>query len=353
MRIAEVRIQPYSVPLVRPWMGASAAMARRRGALVAVLTADGITGWGDCAPLPSTGDAGLQAAIVALSAAIGRLSGIELDTALTLIESIDKPEARWAFETALLDARARSEGLPLSRVLSATSVDAVEVNAALGPLDEACLNRSRAALGQGFAIGKIKVGLGAVEDEIMALREVVSVTGSRLRLRLDANQAWSEDDARRMLGALAALPIDGIEEPLTCPTPASLAALQADLPFPIAVDESIRELGLPALLAQRSIRRLVIKPARLGGLRSVLRIADRCADADVELVLTSVVDTAIGVTAAAHLAAALPRRAVHGLATSAWLAEDIAPQPAVISGLLRLPSGAGLGVDPFLHGEPA
>lgn len=351
MRVAAVRVRPYSLPLVRPWMGASATMARRKGALVAVTTDGGVTGWGDCAPLPSSGDAGLSAATAALEEAARGLPGRDFAEASELLARVSCPEARWALETALLDAEARLAKLPLSRHLSPTAADRVSVNAALGPLDAGCLARARHALDQGFAIAKIKVGLAAVAGEIDALRQVVASTGGRLRIRLDANRAWSEGDARELLTAIRDLPIDGVEEPLADPSPQRLASLQERLPFAIAVDESLAALGLDALIAQRSIRRLVLKPARFGGLRKVLDIAAECDNAGIELVLTSVVDTAVGVTAAAHLAAALPRAAVHGLATSGWLAEDVAPPPLIVAGELRLPLGPGLGIEPF--GEPA
>lgn len=347
MRIAEVRVHPYSLPLVRPWMGASATMARRKGALVAVVTGGGVTGWGDCAPLPSSGDAGLSSALAALARAASDLPAADLTTAHEAITGLACPEARWALETALLDAEARTAGLPLARHISARATDCVAVNAALGPLDTGCITRARQALEQGYGFAKVKVGVGTVAGEIIALREIVAATGGRLRIRLDANRAWSESQARELLMAICDLPIDGVEEPLADPTPRRLAALQAMLPFPIAVDESLAALGLAPLVEHRSIRRLVIKPARFGGFRNVLAIAGQCAGSGIELVLTSVVDTAVGVTAAAHLAAALPRPAVHGLATSAWLAEDAAPPPVIVAGELRLPSGAGLSIEPF------
>ena len=62
--------------------------------------------------------------------------------------------------------------------------------------------------------------------------------------------------------------------------------------------------------------------------------------------MTSVVDSAIGVTAAAHLAAALPAGPAHGLATLEWLAEDVATPPSIVAGKLQLAPGAGLGVIP-------
>jgi len=350
MTIATCRLRPYALPLVRPWRAASATVTVRHGMLVAVTERNGLTGWGDCAPLPSSGEAGHAHAFDALRAAAATLPGRDID-AIDL-GGIAAAEARWAVETALLDLASRRTGLPLCHALGgAVNVASVAVNAALGTLDQDCVARARAALASGFAIGKIKVGIGSVEDERLRLCELVAATGGALRLRLDANRAWTEREAERFLGGIAHLPIDGVEEPVTAPSLAVLGRLQLALPFALAVDESLAEFGAPALLASQAVRRLVVKPGRIGGVAATLLLAGEARRAGIELVVTSVVDSAIGITAAAHLSAALGGNAVHGLATSPWLAEDVAPAPRLVNGRLLLPSGPGLGIVP--DGETA
>lgn len=350
MRVAAARLRPYTLPLKRPWVAAAATLRERRGMLLGLTAADGIVGWGDCAPLPSSGAAGHQRAFAALRALAARLPGNDRDGALALASRSAVPEVHWALETALLDVEAKACGVPLACLLGAADAAPVPVNAALGALGAACVGRAQAALDRGFAIGKIKVGVAGVEREIAALRDVVRATDGRLRLRLDANRAWSAADARRFLMAVAELPIDGVEEPLVAPTPDELARLQAALPFALAVDESLAELGAAALFEARAVRRLVVKPARVGGIAATLELARRAQAAGMETVITSVVDSAIGVTAAAHVAASLPGPA-HGLATSDWLARDVAEAPLLRGGALILGDDAGLGRVPF--GEPA
>ncbi|SDE21340.1 mandelate racemase/muconate lactonizing enzyme family protein [Rhodospira trueperi] len=363
MRIAAATVHPYALPLVRPWVASRATLTERRGRLLAVTSEDGLVGWGDCAPLPSSGEAGHARVFQALNAAVRGLPG--RDTAD--VSPSDVPEVRWAIETALFDLEARRAGLPLRRFLrSSFPVIAsprqgtgarndeprtiapvrVPINAALGPLDAGCADRAEAAAERGFAVGKIKVGVGAIDDERRALADVIERARGRLRVRLDANRAWPEAEARRFLESLVGLPIDGVEEPLADPTPAALAHLQKDLPFPLAADESLPVLGVDALLEARAVRRLVVKPARLGGIRATLALAAQAQTAGVELVLTSVVDSTVGVTAAAHLAAALPTENTHGLGTLDWLTRDVAPPPVIVDGALCLPAGPGLGLVP-------
>lgn len=354
MRIATVRLVAYRLPLRRPWVAAAVTLHERCGMLLAVTADDGITGWGDCAPLPSSGAGGHERAFAALARLARRLPGRDgaallADCAAGELPELNLPEPRWALETALCDNAARRQGVSLARFLDAGETTAVAVNAALGALDEACGARAAAAVTQGFALGKLKVGVlgvDGVDEELARLHALHARIDGRLRLRLDANRAWSDAAARRFLTGIADLPIDAVEEPLADPTVARLAALQADQPFAIAVDESLPLLGADALLDAGAVRRLVVKPARLGGIAATGKLAQRARQAGVEIVLTSVVDSAIGVTAAAHLAAAVSPGLAHGFGTLAWLARDVAPTSPLIGGQWLLGAAPGLGLIP-------
>ncbi|NWG31197.1 MAG: o-succinylbenzoate synthase [Rhodocyclaceae bacterium] len=342
---------PYRLPLARPWVAARATLTERRGGLLHLIDTDGAEGWGDCAPLPSGGNA--ETVLAALDAWACRPGGARgryapacggspsAARAFTADFQSLPPEVRWAIETARSDLAARRAGVPLWRHLGGTRGE-VEVNAALGPLDDGLPARLAAAAAAGFRVGKIKVGLAPVEEEIARL----AALEPSLWLRLDANRAWNEADARRFLTAIAGLPIEAVEEPLAAPTLEKLAALQAALPFSLALDESLPQFGIDAVIASRAVRRLVLKPARLGGLAATTAIARAARQAGLEVVLTSVVDSAVGVAAAAHLAAAIAPGFAHGLATSTWLAADVVTPPIIEKGMLRLPATAGLGVTP-------
>ena len=345
--ITAIRLRPYVLPLVQPWVAASATLTIRRGILLRVDTADGDGGWGDCAPLPSSGVEGYQRVSSALQAFAEILPGQTVEGVLGDLPGFPPPEARWALETALLDLTARRQGVSLASLLGNGTTTHVAVNAALGPLVDGCIGRALAALERGFTLGKIKVGLAPVEQELRALRNLNERLGGAMRLRLDANRSWDEADAKRFLAGLSDLSIDGIEEPLAAPTLEALARLQGTTSFAVAIDESLAELGKNAVVSSGAVRRLVIKPARLGGIRRTLDLAAQARDTGMEVVVTSVVDSAIGVVAAAHLAAALPLPAVHGLATSDWLAENVGPPPALDQGKLILPNGPGLGLSPM------
>jgi len=165
-------------------------------------------------------------------------------------------------------------------------------------------------------------------------------------VRLDANRAWSRAEAEGFLAAIAGLPVESLEEPLQEAEIAGLASLQSTTGVALAIDESLDLIGLDSLLADPPVRRLVLKPALLGGLRRTLAVAASARAVGYEIVVTTYLESAIGVAAVAHLAAVLDpeARIAHGLATSALFVSDLADPVPITSGILTFPPGSGLGI---------
>lgn len=324
---------PYRLPLRRPWISAAGALAERRGRLLRLDAGPGATGWGDAAPFP---DIGITAAAA----------------------------TAWAEDCARQDLAAQAAGLPLaawlageedsgrasgdaSKKAGAEAATSLAVNAALGDILSLDPARIGAAGAAGFSILKLKVGSADPAAELARLERLSDALPPGIAWRLDANGAWSEATAARFLAACARLPVEGVEEPLARPSAAALARLQADLPFPLAVDESWHLVDA-AFLAAPPVRRLILKPPRHGGLLAALRFGRTAAEAGLECVVTSSLESACGLTAVAHLAAAVAPRATHGLATADVFLRDTGRPPSIQSGRLHLPAGPGLGFQPGL-----
>lgn len=375
MLVAQVRLLPYALPLRAPWHGARARMDRRDGWLVAVSDDEGRTGYGDCSPPPSSDSHAHTQARAALARISRTWPGQPPEAALAALDAGGEvfPAARCALETALLDLAAQRRGVSLAAWLNPDAGREVQVNASLGRLDATFAERTRAALAAGYSVLKIKVGAFPMEDELEQLHAMArSLRGvpqgdflpgtpqspkgtsfragdflTGVRLRLDANRAWSLPQAQRFVAAVAELPVEVLEEPLADAGPEAFFALQKQAAFALALDES-----LPLWLARHRaqalrVRRWVLKPTRLGGMRRCLALAQDGARAGVETVVTTTVDSAAGVLACLHLAAAVNNGIAHGLATSEWLARDLAPLPPARRGRLELPPHPGLGLRPF------
>jgi len=334
-RIAAVAVRPYVLPLVRPWRMGRAVIAERRGWLIRLACDDGRVGWGDCpAPLPDQGRVDLGDLLDALGRAC---LGARPEAALGGWADGNAVEA--ALECALLDLAAQRVGIPLARRLNAQAGERVAVNA-VAPIEGV-----EDAAARGFRVVKIKLGAADPLAEAEAIARLVVPAG--VRLRLDANRAWSEAVTAAVLERLAGQAVDSLEEPLAVPDLAAYARLQATTPIDLALDESLGDLGIETVITARAVRRLVLKPAWGGGLRLSLAHARVARGAGMRVVVTSALDSAVGVAAAAHLAAAIDPAGemAHGLATGLWLARDVCRGLAVTHGTLCL-RGPGLGIDP-------
>ncbi len=297
------------------------------------------------------------------------------------------PAAGFALESALTDLAARLAGVPLRRWLTPRAGDAVPVNATLGTLRDqtpVCIVRACQA---GYQVLKLKVGLDAPETEIAHLQELATHLPPGASLRLDANGAWDYDQAARLIVRLNDLPIESLEEPLKVPDWQALASLQALARFPLALDESLHHdpaniagrAGLPiarllsvgnhAVLSSNTalaglsvdrlqvaagappVHRLVLKPAAVGGLRRTLFLARKAADLGLEVVLTSLIESAAGLWPSLQLAAALSSSLAQGLATASWLARDLGRVPDPRGGYILLGQDPGSGFVPTRLGK--
>jgi O-succinylbenzoate synthase len=158
---------------------------------------------------------------------------------------------------------------------------------------------------------------------VAAVRELLGPSG---RIRVDANAAWSVPAATAALTVLAPYGLEYAEQP--CPTVAELAALRRELAgaVPIAADESVRKASDPRRVALAGAADLVVlKVAPMGGVRPAVRLAAECG---LPVVVSSALDTSVGIAAGVALAAALPDLPYAcGLATVGLMATDVTADP--------------------------
>ena len=159
-------------------------------------------------------------------------------------------------------------------------------------------------------------------DRVAAVRQVLGASG---RVRIDANGGWDVDDALRALSALAPFALEYAEQP--CASVEELAELRTRLARAgsnvlVAADESVRKAIDPLRVARAGAADLIVlKVAPLGGVRPALAVAAACG---LPVVVSSALDTAVGVRAGVALAAALPSLPYAcGLATASLMTADV------------------------------
>lgn len=226
----------------------------------------------------------------------------------------------------------------------------VEINTTVPVVDPVRAGALVAA--SGCRTAKVKVGgrdgsvvagravVNSLAQDADRLGAVRAALGSGGRIRIDANAGWSVDEALRAIPVLdaAAGGLEYVEQP--CASIQELAAVRRRVRVPIAADESIRRAEDPMRVVLAGAADLaVIKVAPLGGVRRALRIAEVTS---LPIVVSSAVDSAVGLAAGLALAGALPTLDhACGLGTASLLVGDVSTQSmAPVQGRLPVPRRA-------------
>ena len=352
-------------------VGSAAANATRRwrernGLFVELRFNSRLKGWGEASPLPGYSPDDLGGARAALGGLTlndlgirDLLDAVKLDAIREAVRATiqqipeTQPAARFALESALFDLLGRHRGQPLPALLASDS------GADWGPIAVADLSTDLLSEADSPAaepdrkndVLKVKVGReGAFPEELTALTRLRELRPD-VELRLDANGAWSVDQALGYLDRLVRLGIRWIEEPARVGSVDELSKLMARAALPIALDESLWQLSLsPATVAQLQPAALVLKPQVLGGNLRCLDVATAGYSTNTVAIASHTFDGPIAYRATQALALVLDRGQSqighHGLAAHdglrAWpegLAEVTCPPTcgAAGSGLLWEP----------------
>ncbi|NQX13145.1 o-succinylbenzoate synthase [Microbacteriaceae bacterium VKM Ac-2855] len=181
----------------------------------------------------------------------------------------------------------------------------------------------------GCRTAKVKVAESgqSLADDVARVAAVRVALGPEGRIRIDANGGWNVDEAEHAIHALAVSDLEYVEQP--CASVEELAEIRRRVKYmgiPIAADESVRKAEDPLAVARAGAADLlVIKVQPLGGVASALRIV---ADAGLPVVVSSALDTSVGLSMGAALAAAIPELDYDcGLGTASLLAADVTERP--------------------------
>jgi o-succinylbenzoate synthase len=332
--VAPMHIDSFSLPLSQPLETATGRIEMRRGFRVRV-EINGTVGVGEATPLPGWTEslADCERALGAVDDPASALDGGRL---------ADTPAARHGVSLAVLDARSRAAGRPLYRYLGRDKrVESVAVNATIGDGSAtATADAAVDAVDERFPAIKVKVGARGPAADLARL-EAVRARCPDVEIRVDANGAWDESTAEEVLPALAALDVAVVEQPLAADRLDAHARLR-DRGVEIALDESLVECGVGAVVDAAAADLLVCKPMALGGVDVARGVIDTAREVGLDGLVTTTIDGSIARAAAVHLAASVPKMSPCGLATGDLLADDLTDAiESVADGRIAVPQGKG------------
>lgn len=260
------------------------------------------------------------------------------------------PGMQFALETAMLDMKNGGERLLHSSAFR-DGVSGILTNGLIwmGGKDF-MLDQIRSKMEAGFRVLKMKVGALDFEEEREVLGWIRSEYGSSdLEIRLDANGAWSEDEAREKMEVLAGFGIHSIEQPIAAGRAEAMARLCHEKIIDIALDEELigisDSVDRDRLLQQIMPRYIILKPGLLGGVSAAEDWIWYTGERKIGWWITSALESNIGLNAIAQWTATLGVNMPQGLGTGSLYSNNI-PSPLQMEGeKLWYRPGKGWGLE--------
>ncbi len=351
MHITKIEWRGIKVPIKQPPEPPPGKQLDRFALLLWIHTEDGLVGVGEASP-PGPGSSDRIAAIAALlhdlaPSALGLAPSVALDVLTTLAPHSRRGDAlRFGLETATLDLLGQSALRPVADLLGGV-IDWVPMNAIINFVapGEAALQATE-AVADGYEC--IKVSLGNIDSDVdvEVVKQVREAIGGDVALRADADESWTPERAISVLQRLEPFNLEYVEQPVMAEDLTGLARVRRTVPMPIAADEAVGTMeDAEKVIAAEAADVLIIKPSRAGGVRTAQAMMELAKSKGHGSVVTSSLETGIGIAAALHLAASLGKAPASGLATGELLEHDLLKNPLVpVRGHITVPQTPGLGV---------
>lgn len=311
MKITNIDVKTVKVPLIEPFHISLGIITHAVSAIVKIETDEGICGYGEGAPGVLITGENLAGTVDSIKYFEKQLIGTDPADIERVYWILDRAAAhalcaKTAIDIACYDILGKKAGLPVYQLLGGYS-DAIETDITVGIMTpEAMAEKAAEYVSLGFDTIKTKVGTGLLEDvaRIKAIREAV---GPKVKLRVDANQAWSAKEALRIIERLDEYEIELVEQPVRAADIEGLEYVTKNSKVLIMADESCFTARDALRIAERRAADLMnIKLMKCGGIREALKINGICETAGIECMLGCMAEeTNIGITAAASLGAAV------------------------------------------------
>ncbi len=324
-------LRHWSSLLVTPLQTAWGPVTEREGWWVYLLDSEGRAGVGEVAPLPGFSRERPEEA----RQAVESVDPDRLDPAFPVesVTGLDLPASvSHGVEQALWDLLGQEKGRTACGLLGGEEAPSLAISRLVRDRRSAI-----SAVEEGIGCLKLKVGAAPLGDDLKKVSRVRQAVGGEVAIRLDANGAWSLDQAREALEAFAPLGIELVEQPLATAASVDDWSLLREAGIPLAADESLAVAPeLDALLEVVDV--VVLKPMVLGGLLASARLGRRAMAAGCKVVVTSLLESGVGRHGALHVAGALAGEKLLpcGLDTGGLLQRDPCGGPEVVAGKMKV-----------------
>lgn len=320
-----------------PFIIARGGQSEYRTVWVKLTDGDGHEGWGEAAPTKFYGETA-ETVLAALGVYTPALPSdpfaLEATERALLAAMGGNAAARVAISTALHDLVAKRAGVPLWKYWGLDAARAPRSTFTIG-IDTPEKMRNKVEEASGYPILKVKLGTDRDVEILSTLRDATD-----REIRVDANCAWTARQAIQMLPVLEEFNVTVLEQPVAPTDHDGFLEIRRRSTIPVIADESCRTAADIPPLAGR-VDGVNLKLAKLGSLREALRAIAVARAHHMQVMLGCMIESSIGITAAAHVA---PLVDIVDLDGAALLSNDPFKGATIDGGQLALPTAPGLGV---------
>jgi L-alanine-DL-glutamate epimerase-like enolase superfamily enzyme len=302
---------------------------------------DGVTGLGEGAPLARYQEdaKSTQQAVESVRQLLTSADPWQFSKLMTAVfRRIEgRYAAKAAIDIALMDWVGQKLGVPLYRYFGLDRRDTPVTTFSIG-IDTPQITRQKVREAEAFPVLKIKVGLETDEATIEAVRSV-----TRKPLRVDANEGWkNKEEAVRKINWLEKQGVELVEQPMPASMLEDIRWVRSRVHIPLIADEAcLHPADIPRLV--NSFDGVNIKLMKCGGILEAYRMIQIAKSLGLKTMLGCMIESSIGVTAAAHLSPLVDYADLDG---NLLIANDPYAGVRVEKGKLILPEGPGLGLKP-------
>ncbi len=359
MIIEKIKIYKYSIPM-HPFTIATGTMDFAQNILIKVFTSENIIGIGECSAFPMiVGET--QNTCYEMAKDFAKLwkgkDALNIEERLNELHlfTAGNSTIKSAFDMTLYDMASHHAKKPLYEFLGGTKKEMLtDITVGIG-YPEIMAAQAKAFVEKGATILKIKLGKDVSTDvaRIKCIREAV---GDETKIRIDANQGWSVEDAANALTQLGQYNIEFCEQPMRTYNDEYLPALITTSPIKIMADESVyNHHDALRLIKNNACDYINIKFAKSGGIHEALKIIAVAKENNIPCMMGGMLESRVALSAFAHFAAANPQIIFYDMDTC-MLGHKVDP---VIGGVtyngytVQLPIGIGIGAgveEGFLEG---
>lgn len=262
-------------------------------------------------------------------------SQIDKNSSLTDVVFDKFPSIRFGIETALLDLKNNANKILFPSEFT-SAMDTLSINGLIWMGAPAFMRQQiETKVAEGYKCIKIKIGAIDFEEELSLIRELRKMYSVKdMMIRVDANGAFSPEDALMKLEELSKLDVHSIEQPIKANQIEEMCKLCKDSPIPIALDEELIGISDPLekkqLLQDIKPQFIILKPSLLGGLAKSQEWINLADKENIKWWVTSALESNIGLNAITQWTYTLKNDVYHGLGTGS-LYENNIPSPLFIN----------------------